>query len=203
METSEITRRKKALRAQLLTLRRELSSEQRRKLDTALTQQVVALPEWKTSALVLTYFSVGAEVDTRELIDHAWEAGKTVALPRVITHTRLMNWYRISDFEQLEKTPLGVFEPVADPKNLIRLADEGVFGIPSIALVPGLGFDKQGYRIGYGGGFYDSFLASFAGYSVGLCREEQLCESLKDLGVIDTYDQSVGLVVSEQHVIRP
>ncbi|WP_298580357.1 5-formyltetrahydrofolate cyclo-ligase, partial [uncultured Olegusella sp.] len=182
--------------------RKSLSYEERARIDTLIAKHVVATAEWCNSALILTYLSVDKEVDTRELIEYAWQAGKTVAIPRVIPHTRLMDWYRIQDFNQLEKSKFGILEPLADPKNLIRLSDEDVFGIPSLAVVPGLSFDLAGYRMGYGGGFYDSLLASFAGYSVGLCREIQLCDSLADLGVIDIHDQAVELVVSEQQTIR-
>lgn len=202
MDSNEIMARKKELRKQCIQLRKSLSTDERARIDMVIAKNVVATPEWCNSALILTYLSVNEEVDTRELIELAWQAGKTVAVPRVIPHTRLMDWYRIQDFNQLEKSKFGVLESLADPKNLIRLSDEDVFGIPSLAVVPGLSFDLAGYRMGYGGGFYDSLLASFAGYSVGLCREIQMRDSLADLGVIDIHDQPVELVVSEQRTIR-
>ena len=55
--------------------------------------------------------------------------------------------------------------------------------------------------MGYGGGFYDVFLASFPGVSIGLCRERQLCASLDDLGVIDPHDRRVDFVVTEQRMV--
>lgn len=202
MEGNEILARKEELRKQLIQLRKSLSYDERARIDVLIAKNVIDTAEWRNSALILTYLSVNEEVDTRELIELAWQAGKTVAIPRVIPHTRLMDWYCIQDFNQLEKSKFGILEPLADPKNLIRLSDEGVFGIPSLSLVPGLSFDLAGYRMGYGGGFYDTLLASFAGYSVGLCREIQLQDSLADLGVIDIHDQAVELVVSEQRTLR-
>lgn len=71
-----------------------------------------------------------------------------------------------------------------------------------MALVPGLTFDAAGYRLGYGGSFYDTFLAMFDGVSVGLCREAQLTQTLISDGIIDTHDLLVQLVVAEQRVIR-
>ena len=68
---------------------------------------------------------------------------------------------------------------------------------PVIALVPGLAFDRAGFRIGYGGGYYDRFLAGFPGTSIGLAREQFLAESLEQLGALDTFDQPVDYIATE------
>ena len=71
-----------------------------------------------------------------------------------------------------------------------------------MALVPGLTFDATGYRLGYGGGFYDTFLSVFDGVSVGLCREAQFSEDLRAEEVVDSHDLPAQLVVTEERCIR-
>ena len=72
-----------------------------------------------------------------------------------------------------------------------------------IALVPGLTFDGHGFRLGYGGGFYDTFLARFEGVSVGLCRDAQMSRDLCAEGLLDAHDLPVQIVVTNSKVVRP
>ena len=102
-----------------------------------------------------------------------------------------MRWFRVTDFAGLEMSPLGVEEPPIDDELEIDSAECA----SGIALVPGLTFDAAGYRLGYGGGFYDAFLSGFPGVSVGLCREAQRSEDLTALGVIADCDKAVDAVV--------
>ncbi len=199
---TEIDTRKKEKRTELKQLRADLGQEARDGIDARIADQVAALPEWGRAQIVLAYLSVGDEVDTRALVERAWFEGKTVAAPRVVPRARQMDWYRIADFDHLETSSFGVEEPEADPANLLALSDEGVFGIPMLALVPGLTFDRFGFRLGYGGGYYDRLLAAFTGDAVGLCREVQLTDDLDARGLIDIHDRRVPIVVTESEVIR-
>ncbi|MBO7674939.1 MAG: 5-formyltetrahydrofolate cyclo-ligase, partial [Atopobiaceae bacterium] len=111
--------------------------------------------------------------------------------------TRDMTWHRVDSLVGLKQSRMGIWEPVpathaqVDPREWSQ----------GIALVPGLMFDHRGYRLGYGGGFYDSFLSSFAGTSVGLCREAQLVDSLAALGALEPHDRAVDLVVTEARTL--
>ena len=80
------------MRAQFKAVREGLIPGERRAIDEAIARNVAALPEFAVADAVFTYLSFGAEVDTRELIQRAWEAGKTVCLPRVVPGTREMRW---------------------------------------------------------------------------------------------------------------
>ena len=83
---------KALMRAQFKAVREGLSVGERCAIDEAIARNVAALPEFAAADGVFTYLSFGAEVDTRELIQRAWEAGKTVCLPRVVPSTREMRW---------------------------------------------------------------------------------------------------------------
>lgn len=189
--------RKRELRRHYKEVRSALGEDGRARRDAAIAGRVTRLPEYLAADTVLTYLSVGDEVDTRALVRDAWARGKSVALPWCVPGTRRMRWFRVSSLDGLVRSPFGVEEPVpdpaleADPKALRR----------ALAIVPGLSFDERGYRMGYGGGFYDVFLADFAGVSVGLCREPQM--SAVGALALDGHDVPVDVVVTEGRVIRP
>lgn len=189
---------KKQLRTQLLALRRGLGPSVRAEVDAQIAVAVAATEEWREAPAVLAYLSVRDEVDTRELVRLAWEAGKMVAAPRV-TGPRSLAWYRVEVGDELEVSAMGIEEPVARGE---RRVDPSRLGDRSVALVPGLAFDEMGNRLGYGGGFYDAFLGRFRGVSIGLCRDAALMPSLADMGALEPHDRAVGIVATETRLLR-
>ena len=177
----DATTGKALMRAQFKAVREGLSVGERRAIDEAIARNVAALPEFAAADAVFTYLSFGAEVDTRELIQRAWEAGKTVCLPRVVPGTREMRWYAVESLDRLVRSSFGVEEPPDDPSREVRPA--------------GLAFDREGFRLGYGGGFYDTFLPAFPGASIGLIRA---CQLVERLAVRDVHDAPVNIVALEQ-----
>lgn len=168
---------KKRMRVRLSGLREMMGAEGRAIADAAIAEKVCAHPAYDQADTVFTYLSVGSEVDTRAIIRDAWAKGKTVAVPRCVPHSNRMEWYRICDFEGLEDGAFGIEEPPADPARQMDVPPVGSDAAAhSVALVPGYTFDREGYRLGYGGGFYDVFLPTFGGASLGLCRHVQFSE---------------------------
>ena len=190
--------RKKELRKKFRAIRKELGEEGRAELDTAIEANLTSLPEFAETDVLLAYLDFGPEVRTRGIIQTAWDADKTVALPWCVPGTHEMRWFKITSFDDLVRSSLGVEEPVPNDENEQLLGT----GERMMALVPGLTFDAAGYRLGYGGGFYDTFLAKFDGVSVGLCREAQFSDDLVSEGIIDAHDLPAQLVVTEDRIIR-
>ena len=190
---------KQSFREVLKEKRATLDPELRRIMDNRIREGVLKSEEWKKARIILTYLSTGDEVGTRMLIKAALEAGKMVALPRV-TGPRQMEWYAIASMEELttpgvlEKSSFGIEEPRPDERVRVPEAAISGTGLPGmvVALVPGLAFDAAGYRIGYGGGYYDAFLAGFTGISLGLCRRAFY---LTELPFRDEHDVPVTRVV--------
>lgn len=197
MEGNSIDQQKKDIRVRFKAARKTISPEERSRIDGAIRRNVVGLPEFQEAEVVLTYLSFGAEIETRGLIRDVWDAGKVVALPWCVPHTRDMRWFRITSFDGLARSSFGVEEPRPDPMNEQQLNT----GEHMLAVVPGLTFDVAGYRLGYGGGFYDTFLLAFGGTSVGLCREAQLVLDLRELGIIDANDLPVDVVTTERRIL--
>ena len=180
-------------------LRAAISADERQRMDASIAANVTSLPEYAQAEAVFAYLAFGAEVETRGIIEQAWIDGKAVMLPRCVPGTRQMAWYLVDSLDGLVRSPLGVEEPAEDPA---REVDPATYE-HALVLVPGLTFDPQGYRLGYGGGFYDVFLSGVDTgciVPVGLCRERQLSD---DVEVRDAHDLPAQVVVTEARVIRP
>ena len=187
---------KRMLRVRFLQQRREMGAAACEDADARIAARVLQLPQWQEATLVLSYLGVGDEVATAGLIEAALARGNRVALPRVIAGTRELEWRLIPggrvDEGLLERSGFGVLEPRIDGCPLLDAAD---IDSASIALVPGLAFTRDGFRLGYGGGFYDRFLATFPGVSVGLVRSAFLLEP--GALPLDAHDRRVDIVVSD------
>ncbi len=181
-------------RRELKTARAALPAEERQSADRGIAAQVAVLPAYGETDLLLPYLSFGTEVDTRQIIEQAWSDGKRVALPRCVPGTRQMTWHLVTSFDGLEKSPIGVEEPADDPATQVDPASASA----GLVLVPGLEFDELGYRLGYGGGFYDVFLSTFEGTAAGLCRDQFLQTTPI---AHDAHDLPVDFVITQSRVI--
>lgn len=190
---------KSALRKRYRAIRASLARNERGSADRSIAHRILHSPEFMDAEIIVSYLSCGAEVDTHAIIERAWIMGKTVVLPRCVAGSRLMRWFKVDSFEGLERGSLGILEPHVDPGREVDPCGKRHV----LALVPGLAFDMQGFRLGYGGGFYDTFLERFDGISLGLCREVQVVDSLKALCAVDSHDVPVGAIATEKRLIVP
>lgn len=167
--------------------RQSLSEKKKRELDGAILERVLSLDEYKKADIVLTYASMPVEVDTFGLIRAALSDGKKVACPRCVPGTRNMEFYYISGEDELFPGSFSVPEPLPDERNLYTGGEN------SVCIVPGLSFDYEGFRLGYGKGYYDRFLSGFSGKNIGICYNECVCRRLPH----GKYDRAVNVLVSE------
>lgn len=184
---------KSSVRRALKRLREEMPEEQRAAADALIAQAVLVLPAFERSRLLFTYCPCGSEVDVRPVMDRAQALGKRVALPRV-AGPGAMAWHEAAAWERLVPSALGIPEPSAHEPEVVLSKEAGSH---PLALVPGLGFDGQGFRLGYGGGFYDRFLPAFkaaGGVAVGVCREACF---VPDGVPCEEHDVSVDVVITE------
>ena len=181
---------KQRLRSTLRDDMAMLDSENRRSMAAAIEEQVLALPELGHTTRVFCCLSFGVEPDTRQLVDRLLESGREVYVPRADFATRAITVHHYPC--ELERLPFGLEQPLAsepavDPNGL------------EAALVLGLAFDRQGYRLGHGGGFFDRFLPGRPFSTIGLAYGLQLVDRLP----IEAHDQALQTVVTEIETIRP
>lgn len=144
---------------------------------------------YRKSGDIYAYVSMAEEVDTHAIIDRTIQSGRTVFAPRVIENFSLA-WVRIDSIDALHPGTFGVLEPKG-PDEYEMAADN------AIALVPGVAFDRMGYRLGWGKGYYDRFLSAFNGRTIGLAFDCQIYDAVP----IEAHDQPVELVVTESEII--
>ena len=159
---------KPALRARLRAELQAHSSTSAASASAALCVRVRASPLWQTARAVLLFFPLPSEPDSSLLLDDALASGKLFALPRFNATTHTYEAVQVRDLaRELVTGPFGVREPTADcplaPMNRLDLA-----------LVPGLGFDARGHRLGRGKGHYDHLLAGFTGMKIGVAFDFQI-----------------------------
>lgn len=180
---------KSSLRSNYLAVRATITPENKDLSDAAIFSQLYEFPIFDDARLVLSYVSFGPEVDTRILIDGLLVEGRRVAVPRVNRAAHAMTFHEIASLDELEPGTMGILEPAPDvPAVSVREM------VGSVCLVPGLVFDGAGHRVGYGGGYYDRFLAFYPGNKIGLARVTQL--SSNPLPVAE-FDVPVDFLVSE------
>ena len=138
---------------------------------------------------MLTYVSREAEVGTRSLIESLLAEGRRVAVPRVDLETHDMAFYEIRSLDELVPRTMRILEPAADAP-VVTTPDM----VGSVCLVPGLVFDGAGHRVGYGGGYYDRFLAFYPGDKIGLARTTMLSSNPLPT---DGHDVPVDFIATE------
>ena len=158
--------------------------------DSALFQALLSLPQVSQAKTVSLFWGItGLEPDTSRLIPQLLEMGKRICLPRIISDFG-MELREYSPDCPMARTSFGILEPTIDcplvEKNQVDLV-----------IVPALCYDRKGFRLGYGAGHYDRWLADYTGYTVGMCREV----SLQDQVPTEPHDKPVQIVVTESEVL--
>ena len=161
---------KKALRAQIRSQKRAMTEEQITEKSQRLGQLFAASQAYAQAKTIYGYLPYNQEVRTVPMLEQALKDGKAVAVPKVYGDT--MRFILISDLAAVEKGYAGIPEPIADGP----VASDPT----ALVLMPGLAFDPQGHRIGYGGGFYDRFLSQEPEHpTLALCYDFQMLPKLE------------------------
>ena len=148
---------KAELRKKILQEMKSLSQEQKQAMDQVLTERFLQHPFYQEAKTIATYLSFPHEFQTQELIERALKDGKKVLIPKTYPKGRME--FVVYDPQQLVKTSFGLLEPQGD----LEVVEPSQI---DLIHVPGLAFTTEGYRIGYGGGYYDRYLEHFAGHTM-------------------------------------
>lgn len=153
--------------------------------------KVINLDEIKNAQTIAVTISNFPEVDTMHLIEALWKMDKKVAVPRCDPKTRTMTFYIFDNEEQLETVYMDLKEPIPSKTKQVHAEEIDVI------IAPGIVFDRSGYRIGYGGGYYDRYLAQFDRTVIAMAFDMQIVEKVPT----DAYDLPVGKIITEEHII--
>lgn len=183
---------KSSIRTTLLRQRECLTRDQVQKLSAAAQAQLLAHPAFMQARTLALYSPIRNEVETGGLLAAALTEGKRVCFPCVVDEH--LYFYQVLAQEELQAGCFGVCEPD-------RRADEIDSGEIDLLLIPGVAFDRQGFRLGYGRGYFDRMLGNgnFSGLRVGFGYDFQLVDALP----AEIHDQRIELLVTEKGIYSP
>ena len=175
---------KQQLRAEIRAQKRLLTPQQIADCSARLARKLFSHPAYQSAEALYGYLSYNQEVRTMPILEQAQRDGKRVAVPKVFGEEMRFLW--LDDLNDIAPGAYGIPEPVND----VPVADNKT----ALILMPGLAFDPQGRRCGYGGGFYDRYLEAHPHHTlIALCYGFQLYDHLD----VDPHDIPVDFVISE------
>ena len=176
---------KKTIRETAIAQLKEMPSEEFERQCQSLANQLFSTEEWKKTTTIGITIANAHEIYTIPIIEQALEEGKRVAVPRCIPSEKRMDFRYIEHLNQLEKAYYDLLEPIVNETK--AASPEEI----DYMVVPGVAFDERGYRIGYGGGYYDRYLQDYKGATVSLLFSNQLLKQLP----VDEYDVPVDSLI--------
>lgn len=181
---------KKDLRAAFSVKRSNIKDKKEK--DIAICNALLDSDIYKASDEILCYSSFGSEIDTAAIIAAALNDGKKLFLPKCTDKYGNMTFYQVTGFDNLVEGTYGIKEP-----DINKCREETNF-YNALCIVPGLSFDRNGHRLGYGKGYYDRFLEKFTIKTAGLCYNDLISDSLP----ADKYDIPVNYIFTETEIIK-
>lgn len=183
---------KKELRKIIMNELKMLSQDTYKEKSELIHKQLLNDPDVINSKTIGITLSSFPEVETWSLINTLWNEGKKIVVPKCESKTRLMTFYEITSFDQLEIVYMHLSEPI--PQQTIKVEKNQI----DCLIVPGLAYDRQGFRLGFGGGYYDRFLVDYKKPTISLAFSKQLVEKIPR----DDYDISIEKIITEHEIIQ-
>lgn len=183
---------KKDWRNHIKSSLQKLSNEDYHRFSSMIKDRLLKEPFLEQCRTIAITISRPPEVKTDEIIEALWKMKKRVVVPKCDPKSRAMDFYEITSFQQLETVYMDLKEPI--PEQTAFVPSEEI----DIMIVPGIGFDKNGYRIGYGGGYYDRYLEHYHGQKIALAFHLQVVEELPK----ESHDIPVDYIYTEKSIIN-
>lgn len=185
---------KQKLRNRYKQIRRDIPPQERKEKSKAICEHLLNSSEYAEYQQILVYAAIQSEAELHEFCEQAWKDNKSLYFPRV--QDKDMEFYRIRAWGQLKEGSFHVPEPDVAGYDL-EIYDGTT---KAWMLVPGVAFDADGWRMGYGGGFYDRYLDRFLNlHLTGIAFGEQIAEQIP----VEVYDHRMDDVITEQQWYRP
>ena len=188
-DAEQIRNTKNELRQSYKLLRAGISLDRKAELDRKICALAQTLACFRYADTVLMYAPTGSEIDVMPIAEAALKLHKRVAFPKCDPSNNTMIFKYVSSFDELSRGEYSLLEPSDDAESVVDFSH-------SICIVPGLVFDKEGYRVGYGKGYYDRFLNSYTETTLGLVYSDFILEKLPR----GRFDHKVDILVCEKGV---
>lgn len=185
---------KSPFRKEYRARRAALSKSERADVAKQIAMHLLQSTWYQNADAILCYAASGSEIPLAAIAKAAWQDGKTVCFPRCLDADGQMHFYRVDSFDQLQSGMYGILEPDASCPEW-----DGSSAL-TLCLMPGLSFDANGYRLGYGKGYYDRYLSDFPGLKIGICPD--CCYAAVQRWEYDRYDIAADVLITESSVIR-
>lgn len=183
---------KKDIRKKIIDYRDSIDLSLRKQWDESIFNKLTNCELYKKAHTIFSFVSFKSEVDTHNIIKHAIKKGKTICVPKIESKQKGIEIFKVRDFTQLKKGYFDILEPD-------ETCPAAVSGEIDLILMPGVAFDRQGGRIGYGAGFYDRFLSDMKKRAdkIALAYDFQLLNSVP----MDEHDVRIDGIITEKEFI--
>ncbi|HHV18194.1 MAG TPA: 5-formyltetrahydrofolate cyclo-ligase [Thermoanaerobacterales bacterium] len=185
---------KDRLRKKVIDERLQLPSEEVKRKSDRIMSNFFSMEDYKEAKVIMFYVDMRNEVMTKATINKAFNEEKRVVVPRVKKGYGLLA-IEIQSLEELSLGTFGVMEPPEKEEILLEDID--------VVVVPGVAFDRNGYRLGYGAGYYDNFLPKLRSDAKKIAVAFEM--QLKDLIPIEPHDVKMDMIITEKslHTFSP
>lgn len=181
---------KNALRQNSKAIRNEFGVDYLETASNSVCDKLSNIIEFQNADTILMYYPIKNELSPLPIFTLAQKMGKIVAFPVCSTENNTLTFKQINNLNELCKTHFGLFEPNESAEEVILTKN-------TLCIVPALLFSRDGYRLGYGKGYYDRFLNNFNGISVGISFSSLVCDSLPK----EKHDKKLNVLITENEVI--
>ena len=184
---------KKNIREEIIDKRNNLILDIKQNYDSLIFEEIINSEIYKKSKKIFTYISFGSEVDTIKLINYSFSNNKEVYVPKINKQTKDMIALKIHNFNNMSVDKWGIIEPKSVDKTNIGTDFD-------LIIMPGIAFDKQGNRVGYGGGYYDKYISKLNNTSnlLALAYDFQMIQDIES----ESHDIKVDFILTNKGFIK-
>lgn len=181
---------KSNIRKDYLEKRNKLKKDEILNLSDIICEKILNTNLYKQANSIFTYVNMKSEVQTINIIKKSINDKKIIAVPLIISKHNMV-FIKINSVDELVKNKLGIYEPVFDKNKIVKSDNK------SLIIVPGVVFAENGYRIGYGGGYYDKYLSENVYMkAIGVAYNMQITKSVP----VNDYDIKLDFIVTEKGI---
>jgi 5-formyltetrahydrofolate cyclo-ligase len=183
---------KKVLRTQMRETLSKLTKPLYEDFSYKIAKKLFEDEDWKQANTIGITVSKTPEVDTYQIIRKAWEQGKKVVVPKCYPKEKKMIFRLLSEFSQLESVFYGLLEPMEETTEIVESSKI------DLLIVPGLAYTEEGYRIGFGGGYYDRYMKTYSGKTVTLAFDMQIIPQMN----VEAHDMPIAKIITNSKIIK-